>query len=50
MDLIKDSCAEFNIALILVTHTMEVAEQFERIDRLEDINLLASPASERESS
>ena len=41
VDLIKESCADFGIALILVTHTMDVAEQLERIDRLEDINLLA---------
>jgi ABC-type lipoprotein export system ATPase subunit len=44
--LIKESCEEFDIALILVTHTMEVADQFSRIDRLEDINQLAVGAEE----
>jgi len=29
-----------------VTHTMEVANQFSRIDRLEDINQLAERAEE----
>jgi putative ABC transport system ATP-binding protein len=46
VDLIKESCNEFNIALILVTHAMEVANQFSRIDRLEDINQLAARAEE----
>ncbi|MBT4693901.1 MAG: ABC transporter ATP-binding protein [Planctomycetaceae bacterium] len=46
VDLIKESCEEFNIALILVTHTMEVASQFSRIDRLEDINQLAPRVEE----
>jgi putative ABC transport system ATP-binding protein len=49
VDLIKESCEEFNIALILVTHTMEVADQFSRIDRLEDINQLAVGAGEATS-
>jgi len=26
------------VSLVLVTHSMEVAEQFARIDRLEEIN------------
>ena len=46
VDLIKESCEEFNIALILVTHAMEVANQFSRIDRLDDINQLAVQAEE----
>ena len=29
---------EENVALLLVTHTPEVAEQFARVDRLEDFN------------
>lgn len=36
--LIRDTCQEENIALILVTHSMEVAGQFKRVDRLEEIN------------
>jgi ABC-type lipoprotein export system ATPase subunit len=42
VDLIKLTCREENVALIIVTHSMEVAGQFERIDRLEDINLVTA--------
>ena len=45
VDLIKETCAEFSIGLILVTHTMEVAGQFDRIDHLEDLNLVAAEAA-----
>ena len=44
IDLIRDTCREEGIALILVTHSMEVAEQFDRIDRLEEINQLQAKA------
>lgn len=40
IDLIRATCAEEKIALIMVTHSMEVAGRFGRIDRLEDINRL----------
>jgi ABC-type lipoprotein export system ATPase subunit len=45
VDLIKLTCREENVALIIVTHSMEVAGQFERIDRLEDINLVTAAAA-----
>ena len=38
IDLLRDTCREEEVALIVVTHTPEVAEQFERIDNLEEIN------------
>lgn len=38
IDLIRETCREEGVALILVTHSTEVAGQFERIDRLEEIN------------
>lgn len=38
LDLIQDSCKEEGIALLMVTHSMEVAGRFERVDRLEEIN------------
>lgn len=38
VELIRDSCKEENIAMILVTHSMEVADQFERVDELAKIN------------
>jgi len=38
VDLIRETCHEEKIALILVTHATEVAEQFDRVVRLEEIN------------
>ncbi len=38
LDLIRQTCQEQKVALVLVTHAAEVAEQFERIDHLEEIN------------
>lgn len=38
VELIRNTCGEEQIALVMVTHSMEVAEQFQRVDRLEDIN------------
>ncbi|MEN6405092.1 MAG: ABC transporter ATP-binding protein [Thermoguttaceae bacterium] len=40
LDLIRDTCHEENVALIIVTHSNEVASQFARVDRLEEINLV----------
>jgi ABC-type lipoprotein export system ATPase subunit len=38
IDLIRETCREENVSLVLVTHATEVASQFERVDRLEEIN------------
>jgi ABC-type lipoprotein export system ATPase subunit len=38
IDLIRRTCRDENVALVLVTHTPEVATQFDRVDRLADIN------------
>lgn len=38
LDLIIDSCRDEGIALIMVTHSMEVTERFQRVERLEQIN------------
>jgi putative ABC transport system ATP-binding protein len=38
VDLLRETCREESVALILVTHAPEVAEQFERIEYLEKIN------------
>lgn len=38
IDLIRQSCEEDKIALLMVTHSMEVAGQFSRVDRLDEIN------------
>jgi ABC-type lipoprotein export system ATPase subunit len=42
LDLIRETCREENVALMLVTHSSEVAEQFPRIDRLGEFNLAIS--------
>lgn len=46
IDLIRETCREDNVALLLVTHSMDVANQFERVERLETLNrvLAASPS------
>jgi len=41
LDLIREACREENVALVLVTHSSEVAEQFKRVDHLEEINRVA---------
>jgi len=38
IDLIRGTCDEEKVTLLMVTHSMEVANQFDRIDRLEEIN------------
>jgi putative ABC transport system ATP-binding protein len=42
IDLIRQTCREENVALVLVTHTPEVASQFERVERLEELNKAAA--------
>jgi len=38
VDLLREGCREENVALVIVTHSPEVAEQFERIEYLEQFN------------
>ncbi len=38
VDLIKENCRQENIALLMVTHAMEVAHQFERVVKLDELN------------
>lgn len=38
VDLLRENCETDNVALIVVTHTPEVANQFQRVDMLEDVN------------
>lgn len=40
IDLIRETCLEEQIALVMVTHSLEVAGQFQRVDQLEEINRL----------
>ena len=41
IDLIRQNCRDEEVSLLLVTHSMEVAEQFERIVKFEDLNRAA---------
>jgi ABC-type lipoprotein export system ATPase subunit len=38
IDLLREACAREQIAMLLVTHSSEVADQFERVEHLEEIN------------
>lgn len=38
IDLLRDVCRAENVAMLLVTHSDEVSEQFERVEHLENIN------------
>lgn len=38
VELIRQTCREERVTLVLVTHSLEVSEQFDRVDRLESIN------------
>jgi len=38
VELIRETCREEETALLMVTHSGEVAEQFDRVDRLQEIN------------
>ncbi|MCH7752469.1 MAG: ABC transporter ATP-binding protein [Planctomycetes bacterium] len=38
IDLMREACVRENIAMLLVTHSREVADQFERVETLEDLN------------
>lgn len=38
LDLIIGSCREENIGLMMVTHSMDVTERFERVERLDELN------------
>ena len=45
IDLLRESCREEGIALLLVTHTPEVARQFDRVERLDELNRPTRAAS-----
>jgi putative ABC transport system ATP-binding protein len=50
VDLIRDCCRKENIAMLIVTHSMEVANQFDRVDRLDELNLVVSQARAQSTS
>lgn len=46
LDLIRTTCREEQVSLLMVTHDMDIASQFDRIEKLDAINrVLASTAS-----
>lgn len=45
IDLIRETCRDEQIGLLLVTHTMDVADQFDRVENLVDINLAFKAAA-----
>ena len=40
IDMLRQTCDEEGVALILVTHSPEVASQFDRVDKLAEVNLV----------
>ncbi|NQT41327.1 MAG: ABC transporter ATP-binding protein [Planctomycetes bacterium] len=42
VDLLRETCREEKVALVMVTHSPDVSDQFDRIDRLEEINAVVS--------
>ena len=40
IDMLRQTCEEEGVALILVTHSPEVANQFSRVDKLAEVNLV----------
>jgi len=45
VDLIRETCREEGVSLIIVTHSLDVTGQFDRVDRLEEINLVTAAAA-----
>ncbi len=42
VDMLRENCEQDGVSLIVVTHTPEVASQFSRVDKLEDVNQIQS--------
>jgi len=38
VELIRDTCREENVSLMIVTHSIEIANQFDRVDQLDELN------------
>jgi putative ABC transport system ATP-binding protein len=45
IDLLREVCGAENVAMLLVTHSDEVASQFERVEHLERLNRIMATAS-----
>jgi putative ABC transport system ATP-binding protein len=44
LKLLRDTCRESNVSLLIVTHSPEVSEQFERVEHLADFNKVGAAA------
>jgi ABC-type lipoprotein export system ATPase subunit len=44
IDLLRGVCRDENVAMLLVTHSTEVSDQFDRVEHLEDVNRIATMA------
>lgn len=42
VDLLREVCNQENVAMLLVTHSPEVSQQFDRVEQLEEVNQLAA--------
>lgn len=45
VDLLRDVCRDENVAMLLVTHSPEVSDQFERVEQLEEVNRVVAGAA-----
>ena len=45
IDLIRETCSEEKIALIMVTHDLKLAQQFPRVEKLESLNRVLQAAT-----
>ena len=45
IDLLREVCRAENVAMLLVTHSPEVAGQFERVENLETLNRVMATAN-----
>jgi putative ABC transport system ATP-binding protein len=50
LDLLRETCREENVSLVLVTHSPLVAEQFDRVERLEEFNKVSKRMREEVDS
>ena len=48
IDLIRESCLNEQVSLLMVTHALEVANQFDRVDRLDEINKVVAQSATTE--
>lgn len=44
IDLLRETCREDQVSLVLVTHTADVSGQFERVERLDQLNRVLAAA------